>query len=68
MRSISRPGAVSVEKRSTLRKCSLPGIRPSTAMCGRLARQIRAPIDSATPITTPASTPNASKAAASARS
>ena len=55
----STRGEVITGWRRTLRKCSVPGICPSSAMCGWLVRHrcsaSAAPTPAITPISTPAS-------------
>ena len=62
-------GLTNTSWRSTLRKCSVPGTKPTVAICGRLARNKNSAKDTNTPKTKPLSTPTskvASKVVATA--
>ena len=62
-------GLTNTSWRVTLRKCSVPGTKPTVAMWGRLARNKNSASDTSTPKTKPLSTPTskvASKVVATA--
>ena len=50
-------GLTNTSWRSTLRKYSVPGTKPTVAMWGRLARNKNSAKDTTTPMTKPLSTP-----------
>src|SRR3546814_4053552 len=50
-------GTVKTSCRSTLRKCSVSGTRPTMAACGRDARHRYSSRPTTTPVITPSSTP-----------